>query len=166
MEAAGGKADEARNEHRHHGAALQVSHADPRLDEGVLEGEAAAEEERHEVVPPEVSDVAVLLKQLALAVDAVARHIGAKICTGRGAGRLWVARWRDLNDRTGRGVAGTEGGELDGRLLRKNDHVGLLIGRAVPGGGPAPFAAPRGGSQLGSGRRYSHGIRPLCQPVD
>src|SRR5215471_13767411 len=99
MKAAGGKADEARNEHRHHGAALHVSHADPRLDEGVLEGEAAAEEERHEVVPPEVSDVASLLGQLALAVDAVARHVGAKICTGHCAGWVGVARWRDLSAR-------------------------------------------------------------------
>src|SRR5215471_1883825 len=166
MEAARRKAGEARNEHRHHGAALHISHTDPRLDEGMLEREAAAEEEGHKIVPPEVSDVAPLLGQLALAVDAVARHIGAKICTRRGAGWLWVARWRDLNDRTGRGVAGTEGGELDGRLLRKNDHVGLLIGRAVPGGGPAPFAAARSGSQFGSGRRYSHGIRPLRRPVN
>src|SRR5262245_21883885 len=156
MEAAGRNALDAGIGHGHHGAAFHVSHADPRLDQRVLEGEAAAEKERHEVVPPEVPDVVPLLGQLALAVDAVAGDIGAKIRTRGRADGLGIARWSDLDDRTGRGIAGTEGGELDGRLLGEDHHVCLLVGRAMPGGGTAPFAAARGGSELGGGGRYSH----------
>ena len=54
VEAAGSTAGEARDEHRHQGAELYVSHADARLDQGVLEGQAAAEQKGDEVVAPEV----------------------------------------------------------------------------------------------------------------
>src|SRR5262249_26698214 len=133
-----------------------IAQGDARVEQRVLEGEGAAEKERHEVVPPEVPDVVPLLGQLALAVDTVAGDIGSKIRTRSRADGLGVARWSDLDDRTGRGVAGTEGGELDGRLLGEDDHVCLLVGRTMPGGGTAPFAAARGGPGLGGGGRNSH----------
>src|SRR6266849_5324205 len=43
MEAAGRTAGEVGDEHRHQGAALHVSHADPRVYQSVLEGPTAAE---------------------------------------------------------------------------------------------------------------------------
>jgi hypothetical protein len=49
-----------------------MSHADPRVHQGVLESQAAAEQEGDEVVAPEVADVAPLLSQFAPTIDAVA----------------------------------------------------------------------------------------------
>jgi hypothetical protein len=45
----------------------------------VLEGQAAAQQKRDQIVPPEIADVASLLGQLAFAVDAVARQIRAEV---------------------------------------------------------------------------------------
>ena len=73
VEAAGRTAGEVGDEHRHQGAAFHVSHADPRVDQSVLEGQAAAEQEGDEIVAPEVADFAPLVDQLAPAIDAVAR---------------------------------------------------------------------------------------------
>ena len=54
VKAAGSTAGEAGDEHRHHSAELHVSHADASLDQGVLEGQAAAEQKGDEVVALEV----------------------------------------------------------------------------------------------------------------
>jgi hypothetical protein len=60
-EAAGRTAGEVGDEHRHQGAVLHVSHADPRVYQSVLEGQAAAEQEGDEIVAPQVADLAPLL---------------------------------------------------------------------------------------------------------
>ena len=49
MEATSRNASEIGDEHRHHGAALDVSHTDPSFDQGVLEGETAAQQEGNQV---------------------------------------------------------------------------------------------------------------------
>src|SRR5262245_37124365 len=64
-------------------------------------------------------------------------------------GRLRVAGGRDLEDRAGPGVAGAEGRKLGGRLLWKDDQVGLLVRRALTSGAALPFAATGSGSHLG-----------------
>jgi hypothetical protein len=43
------------------GAEFYVSHADARLNQGMLEGQAAAEQKGDEVVAPEVLDLSPLL---------------------------------------------------------------------------------------------------------
>src|SRR6516165_1618983 len=73
VEAAGGTAGEVGDEHRHQGASFYVSHADPRVDQGVLEGQAATEQESHEIVTPEITDFSPLLDELTPTIDAVAR---------------------------------------------------------------------------------------------
>jgi hypothetical protein len=74
-----GTAGKVGDEHRHQGASFHVSHPDPRVDQGVLEGQAATEQESDEIVAPEVADFSPLLDQLAPAVDAVARQVGAEV---------------------------------------------------------------------------------------
>src|SRR5262245_1264745 len=165
MEAASWHAGKTRDEHGDHGAALHVAHGYPRVDQRVLKGKAAAQEKGDQIIPPEVADVATLLDQLAPAVDAVARQIRAEVCSRGGAHRLRITRWSDLDKRAGRGVARAEGGELYSRLLRKDDKVGLLVCRTVPGGRATPFATACGCPHVSGGGRYEHGIPPLRQPV-
>jgi hypothetical protein len=76
------------------------------------------------------------------------RHVGAQVGAWGGASGLRITRRRDLDERARGGIACTEGGELHGRLLRKNDQVCLLVGRAVPPGSATPFATARGCSQV------------------
>ena len=61
VEAAGGTAGKAGDEHRYEGAELDIAHTDPSLDQRMLEGQAAAEQEGDEVIAPEVTDLSPLL---------------------------------------------------------------------------------------------------------
>jgi len=140
MEAASGTAEKVGDEHRHQGAEFNVAHPDPRLDQGVLKGQAAAEQEGDEVVAPQVADLCSLFDQLASAVNAVAGQIGAQVGPRGRAGWLRIAGRCDLDQRARLGVADAEGGELGRRLLWQDDEVCLLVGRALPSGAAMPFA--------------------------
>ena len=67
-----------------------------------------------------------------------------------------ITRRRDLDERTGRGVARTEGGELHGGLLREDDEVGLLVGGTVPSRRAAPYATACGCPQFSGGGHHGH----------
>ena len=54
VEAARGTAEKIGDEHRNQGAEFDVAHPDPRLDQGMLEGQAAAEQKADQIVAPEV----------------------------------------------------------------------------------------------------------------
>ena len=153
VEAAGRTAGEVRDEHRHQGASFHVSHADSCVDQGVLEGQAATEQEGDEIVAPEVADFPPLLDELTPTVNAVTRQIGAEVSAWGGTGGLRVARRRDLDERAGLGVAGAESSKLDSRLLWEDDQVCLLIRRALSSRAAVPFAAAGGGAHRG-GRGY------------
>jgi len=58
MEAARWLARESGDEHRDHGMALDVAQGHPGLEQRVLDGQAAAQEKRDEILPPEVTDAA------------------------------------------------------------------------------------------------------------
>jgi hypothetical protein len=60
-------------------------HAGPQ--QGILEGERAADQKRHEVVAPVVSDVSRFVDQFAVAVDPVGGQIGAQVGAGGGTAR-------------------------------------------------------------------------------
>src|SRR5262249_56748877 len=109
-----------------------------------LEGQAAAQQKRDQIAPPDVSDVAASVNQLTLAVDAVARHVGADVRAWGGVNGLRLTRRQDLDDRARRGVARTEGRELSGRFHGENGQVRLLIRRTVPSGSAAPLASTPG----------------------
>ncbi len=65
--------------HRDVAALLDVAHRDARLGQRPLEGEAAPDEERHQVVAPVRDDVRGLVHQLAVLPDPVARQVGAQV---------------------------------------------------------------------------------------
>ena len=96
MKAAGGDAHDAGDGHGDVGAELHVAGRHAGLDEGVLEGEATAEEERDQIVPPHVAHVGALLDQLALPIAAVARHVRAKVGAGVGPNGLGISGDGDL----------------------------------------------------------------------
>ena len=66
VEAASGNARETGDEHGDLGAELHVSWWNPGLDQGVLEGEAAAQQKGDQIVPPHIADVASLFGELGL----------------------------------------------------------------------------------------------------
>jgi hypothetical protein len=128
VKAAGGDAHDAGDGHGDVGAELHVAGRHAGLDEGVLEGEATAEEERDQIVPPHVADVGALLGQLASPVDAVAGHVGTEVGPGGRTQRLRITRDGDLDDGARLGVARAEGGELGGHVPGKDHRVDLLVG--------------------------------------
>jgi hypothetical protein len=76
---------------------LHVSHGDAGLDQGVLEGQAAPEQEGDEIIAPQVTDLSPLFDQFAAAVNAVAGQVGAEVGARGRARWLRVARRRDLD---------------------------------------------------------------------
>jgi hypothetical protein len=63
------------------GAELHVARGKPGLDQGVLEGEAAAQEKRDQIVPPDVPDIASPFGQLPLSgrFGSLARQSGGRL---------------------------------------------------------------------------------------
>src|SRR5215472_11348325 len=86
VEAAGGAAGEAGDKHRHQRAALHVSHANSRLDQRMLESQAAAQQKGDKVVAPQVANLRPLLDQFAPAVDTVAVRKSAPGAERTGSG--------------------------------------------------------------------------------
>jgi hypothetical protein len=58
---------------------LDVAHRYAGLDERSFEGEAAADQERHQIISPPRSGIACLIDDFATAVDAVQRRIGSDV---------------------------------------------------------------------------------------
>ena len=84
--------------HRDVRALLDVADRQPGGQQRALERERAADQERDEVLAPDVADVGRLVDDLAVDVDAVARDVGAQIGAGRGDPRLARARVGHLDD--------------------------------------------------------------------
>src|SRR5262249_25962751 len=141
MEAASRTAKKIGGEHRNQGAEFDVAHPYPRLDQGMLEGQAATEQERDQIVAPQITDLPSLLGQLASTVDSIAGKIGSKIGTRGRAHRFRIARRRDLDQGAWLGVAGAESGEFGGCLLREDDQISLLAGWALSTRAAVPFTA-------------------------
>ena len=89
--------------------ARRAAPARPPPQQRALEGEAAADEERDEVVAPDVADVGRLGDQLAVHPDAVAREVGAEVARRRAARRLARVESRRARG-TAAGCAGRRGG--------------------------------------------------------
>ena len=132
VKAASGTTGNVRDKHQNGGIALDIAHGDTRLDQGMVEGMAAAEQEGHQVISPKVAYLLSLLNQLPIAVDTVTADVGSKIGSWCRAGRLRITWWGDLDQRAGFGIASTESGELRGGFLGKDNQICLLICRAVP----------------------------------
>jgi len=104
-EAAGGRGVEARAVHRHVLALLHVAQAQARLEQRLLEGKRAAEDEGDQVLAPERADVADVLHRLAVAEYAVARHVGADVEVFAERGQLRLPGLRSGEEGAGLGIA-------------------------------------------------------------
>jgi hypothetical protein len=88
----------------------------PQVDAGIqqrpLEGERAAEQERHEIVPPVRRHVGDLVREHAVLVDPVARNVRAEIRARRDADGLWRADVGDFDQRARSRIALAEQQEV------------------------------------------------------
>ena len=95
------------------------------LQQGVLEGERAAEQEADQVVAPAAIQVGRLVDQLAVAIDAIARQVGAQVGPRRDQPRLADAGLGHVQQRTRLRIALAEQQEIKGQLARHHHQVGL-----------------------------------------
>ncbi len=107
-----------------------VADLEARFDHGRFEGEAAPEEEGHEIVPPEIGDVGHFVGELALPVDAVPGQVVAQVRAGRGEARHGGARLGHVEDGAGLPVPLGEEEEIEGQVLRKDGEVRLGVAAA------------------------------------
>lgn len=119
-------------------------------DQRMLERERAADRERHEIVAPQRGDVGGLLIVGTVAVDAVQRHIGADIDVDAEIAEDRIARFGDVDQRTGLAVQRAELQEVIGPVARQDHDIGLDIASGEPAGMAAITAgadqrAQRGG---------------------
>jgi hypothetical protein len=170
LEAPGRHAVDAGAVHGHGGVVLDVAQAQARLQQRELEGERAAQHERHEIVRPVLADVGQLLDQLAVPEDAVARHVGADVDVAE-ARQRGVARGAHADDRAGLGVALAEGSEFQCHILGQDAQIALhVVGRhacGMAGVVAGPDDAPCLGGVVdahhgvaGSGDDLLHGVLP------
>ena len=134
----------AGDEHRDVAALLDVTHGHARRGERPLEREAAADEERDQVLAPVRGDVRGLGDALPVLPDAVGGQVGPQVGAGsQGAGR--DSRLGDIEDRARFRVPLREQHEVEGDVTRQHDQVGLGVARGPCSGRgyePAPEALP------------------------
>ena len=128
--------------HRDVDALLDVPDGQLGRQQRALERERAADQERDEVLAPDVADVGDLVRDLAVAVDAVAGEIGSEVGAGREVARLGVAGVADLEHRARARVGDAEAQEVERVALREHDQVGLRVAGRERGRRPVVLAAP------------------------
>ena len=153
-----GVGGDRRDVHRHVRALLDVPHGKAGLDQRRLEGEAAADQERHEVVAP--------LGARCRSARRPARRAGRRgtsaasvrrSAPGRHADRLGRPRLDHLEQRAGLRVALAEEQEVEGRPRAAGHQVGLHEARRQAGGG-RPVAAPKRAQLPGNRQRGGSGM--------
>ena len=65
--------------HRHVRVLLDVPQADAVLQQGLLEGKGATDDEGDQIVPPVLPDVVRFIGQFAIAKNAITRNVSADI---------------------------------------------------------------------------------------
>ncbi len=129
-----------------------MAQRDSGVGKGVLEGEAAPEEERHQVLAPVREDVGRFLGEGAVPPDPVAGQVGAQVGARRQRGAPHAGSG-DVEYRAGLGVAAAEVGQVGRPVGGHGDQVGLDVagcpaGRG-PGGAGAEVCAGGGGAHAG-----------------
>ncbi len=121
-------------------------------EQGALEAEAAADQEGDHVVFPESGDVLNFLLELAVAVDAVARKVGADV--GAGCSTPWIEAPHvgDVQKWTGFGVALAEQQKIVGEITPYDHQVGLRIAVGQACCGAAQLALAYSLAQLDRGQ--------------
>src|SRR5256885_15931445 len=118
-----------------------VPQARARLEQGLLEGKRAAEDEGDQVLAQERADVADVRHRLAVAEDAVARHVGADVEVFAERGKLRLPRLRSGEERAGLGIALAEEHELLCIFARQDADIALHVARREPCGVARVLAA-------------------------
>ena len=134
--------------HRDILALVDVTQRDAGVEKRPLEGERAAQEERHEVVAPERGDVGHLVGHHAVLVDAVPRHVGPEVGARSDPGGFGRARVGHFDERARPRVALAEQEEIVGLLLRQDGEVGLDEARGQARGHARKLAAANIGPDL------------------
>src|SRR5215210_2480825 len=122
-------------------ALIQVCEAQSRVEQSFLEGEAAADQERHQIVLPVRRYLRRLVDALAVLVHPIFRNVGPQIRIGSHHRRSGGAHVRDLQNRTGFWVPDTELQEVEGVFLRQYYEVRLHVPARDATGRPGVFAA-------------------------
>ena len=137
------------DEHGDVPSGLNVGQGDAGAYQGVLEGEAAPQQEGDHVAGPEVGDALRLVHHLTPLVDLIPGQVAREIGTGGRDGRLDRARLHNLDEGTWLGVPLAEEEEVEGLLLRQHDEVRLHVSGSESRGRPDQGAFPEHASQLG-----------------
>ena len=137
-ELAGGGARHVGAVHGHVGAFLDVAQRHARRKQRVFERETAPDQERHEVLPPQLLDIMALFGELSPAVDTVAGQVGPKVGPGGCEPRLRVAGIGGLDQGARLRVAPAEAQEVEGVCLGQNNQVRLHVLLTDTGGGAIP----------------------------
>src|SRR3712207_1662960 len=122
-----GDAISVRHVHRDVPALVEVREAQSRGEQRPLEGEAAADQERHQVVAPVRPYVRGLVYEIAALVDPVPRNVSPQVSLGRHHPRHRRTRVRDLQDGAGSRVTDAELQEVEREVLGQYDEVGLHV---------------------------------------
>jgi hypothetical protein len=123
-------------EHRHIAAAGDVPHLDSGGDERFLERKGTANREAHQIVPPDVADIAGFLYQLAVPPYAVARQVGSDVQILAECGKSRVARLGDGEQGARTRVRLCEADKIVRQRARQDNEIRLHQAGRQAGGGP------------------------------
>ncbi|MNL35231.1 hypothetical protein D3C87_1572470 [compost metagenome] len=125
-----------------------MAHRQAVIQHGFLEGERASDQERHQIVAPDVADIGGLGHQFAILPYAVARDIAADIDVLAQFGQRGIARLGHGQQGTRFWVALAEMQEIRRQRTRQDGQIGLHMARGKVGGGSRQLAAARVQSRL------------------
>jgi hypothetical protein len=135
---------------------LDVAQRDAVLHQRLFKGEGATEHEGDEIVAPVRHDIGRLVHDLAVAPDAIARHVGADVEVEPERGNAGVADFGHADDRARFGIELAEAMEGAGEFLRQDGEIALneAVGDVRGGDG---FPGPEIPSRLFARK---HRLRP------
>ena len=128
-----GRHGDVRAVHRHVAALLDVPHRHAGLSRAFSNVNEQPSRKPTRSSRQQPREVGRLVDQLAVAVDAVARHVGAQVGPGGDAPRLRVARLGHVEQRARLRVALAEQQEVERQVPRHDDEVGLDVARGQAG---------------------------------
>ena len=147
--------------HRHVQALFVMPDPQPSLNESLLEGEGAADRERHQIIPPERQKIGRFLSNDSVPEHLILRSIRPDVHIDAQRRKDWIARIGDGEDRAWLGVHLAEQQELAGPVSRQNCQICLHAARGETRRLPRITAAAnsaRGASRDRWGTRGRNGI--------
>ena len=130
--------------HRHIFSLRDVAQFDPRVDQGMLEGERTAEQKAHQIGAPKRGHVGHFLAQRTVPPNSVQRHVVADVDVAAERRQGRIARLGHRQQRTGLRVALTEAEKIAGQTFRQDHQIALRVARRQAAGMTNPFTAANG----------------------